>query len=179
MDRFLARSHAHSSDRMQGGRTWFQAHKTQQPTPRVCDAPLLRLKNVRRGMAGRARERGAGPAALVGRRGSPPGRRVRGCTLEPVWSTSSEKGDGRALSGRMGRLSRASLLSNFRTTGALVKPRRGKDTVTGIPHRLSTPIQLVQTGSRVLRDYGWPMWCLGRVWDSLNRALHGGMRGCA
>ena len=124
LDRFLARSHAHSSDRMQGGRTWFQARKIQQPTPRVCDALGLRGKNVRRGMAGRARERGAGPAALVGRRGSPPGRRVRGRTLEPVWSTGSEKGDGRALSGRMGRLSRPSLLSNFRTTGALVKPQR-------------------------------------------------------
>ena len=112
---------------MQGGRTWFQARKIQQPTPRVCDALGLRLKNVRRGMAGRARERGAGPAALVGRRSAKPGRRVRVRTLEPAWSTSSEKGDGRALSGRMGRLSRASLLSNFRTTGALVKPQRGAD----------------------------------------------------
>ena len=43
---------------------------------------------------------------------------------------------------------------------------------------LSCRKKLVQTGSRV-RDYGWPMWCLGRVWDSLNCALHGGMRGCA
>ena len=84
----------------------------------------LRLKNVRRGTAGRMREGGAGPAALLGEGGSRPGRRVRGRTLEPVWSTGSEKGDGRALSGRMGRLSRPSLLSNFRTTGALVKPRR-------------------------------------------------------
>ena len=71
------------------------------------------------------REGGAGPAALLGEGGSRPGRRVRGRTLEPVWSTGSEKGDGRALSGRMGRLSRPSLLSNFRTTGALVKPQRG------------------------------------------------------
>ena len=111
---------------MQGGRTWFQARKIQQPTPRVCDALGLRLKNVRRGMAGRARERGAGPAALVGRRGSPPGRRVRGRTLEPVWSTGSEKGDGRALRSRMARLFEGLLLSNFRTIGSLVKPRRSE-----------------------------------------------------
>ena len=72
---------------------------------------------------------------MLGEGGSRPGRRVRGRTLEPVWSTSSEKGDGRALSGRMGRLSRASLLSNFRTTGALVKPRREECAISG-PDRL-------------------------------------------
>ena len=70
------------------------------------------------------REGGAGPAALLGEGGSRPGRRVRGCTLEPVWSTSSEKGDGRALRSRMARLFEGLLLSNFRTIGSLVKPRR-------------------------------------------------------
>ena len=109
MDRLLERSHAHSSDIMQGGRTWFQASISQQSTPRVCDALGLRKNNVRRGMAGRARERGAGLAALVSRRSAKPGRRVRVRTLEPVWSTGSEKGDGRAFGARMGRLSRPSL----------------------------------------------------------------------
>ena len=79
---------------------------------------------MRRGMAGRARERGAGPAALVGRRSAKPGRRVRVRTLEPAWSTSSEKGDGRALRSRMARLFEGLLLSNFRTIGFLVKPQR-------------------------------------------------------
>ena len=44
--------------------------------------------------------------------------------MEPVWSTSSEKGDGRALRSRMARLFEGLLLSNFRTIGSLVKPRR-------------------------------------------------------
>ena len=77
-----------------------------------------------------------------------PGRRVRGRTLEPVWSTSSEKGDGRALSGRMGRLSRASLLSNFRTTGALVKPRRAKSCEMTV-----SPSLLCHPHSRVTASY--------------------------
>ena len=124
MDRFFRNSHAHSSSCMQGGRTWFQASISQQSTPRVCDALGLRKNNVRRGMAGRARERGAGLAALVSRRSAKPGRRVRVRTLEPVWSTGSEKGDGRAFGARMGRLSRPSLLSRFRTTGVLQKPYR-------------------------------------------------------
>ena len=117
MDRFFGNSHAHSSPCMQGGRTWFQARKTQQPTPRVYDALKMKSKNVRPGIAGRAREGGARPAALVGRRHAKPRRRVRGRTVEPVWSTGSEKGDGRAFGARIGRLSRAPLLSRFRTTG--------------------------------------------------------------
>ena len=44
LDRFLERSHAHSSDRMQGGRTWFQASKIQQPTPRVCEGKICASK---------------------------------------------------------------------------------------------------------------------------------------
>ena len=89
------------------------------------DATRVRCPGfVRRGMAGRVRERGAGLAALVSRRSAKPGRRVRVRTLEPVWSTGSEKGDGRAFGARMGRLSRPSLLSRFRTTGVLQKPYR-------------------------------------------------------
>ena len=87
------------------------------------------------------REGGAGPAALLGEGGSRPGRRVRGCTLEPVWSTSSEKGGGRALSGRMGRLFEGLLLSNFRTIGSLVKPQREGRRHTDYP----TPLLIIKS----------------------------------
>ena len=97
MDRLLERSHAHSSDIMQGGRTWFQASISQQSTPRVCDALGLcgeawQAEREREGRdwqhwsAGEVPNPGGAcgfaPWSLCG---APAARRATGGPLEPAW----------------------------------------------------------------------------------------------